>query len=43
MQGTNVRRAAGLACLVVALLLGCAAGDMGIAALFRVKEGGESK
>jgi acetyl-CoA acetyltransferase len=25
------------------LLLGCAAGDMGIAALFRVKEGGESK
>ena len=25
------------------LLLGCAAGDMGIAALFRVEEGGESK
>ena len=25
------------------LVLGCAAGDMGIAALFRVKEGGESK
>jgi len=25
------------------LLFGCAAGDMGIAALFRVAEGGESK
>jgi hypothetical protein len=25
------------------LLLGCAAGDMGIAALFRVTEGGDSQ
>jgi len=25
------------------LLFGCAAGDMGIAALFRVTDGGESK